>query len=127
MRTLVYAVIAYFARANTVYAHTRTRVKLIQSHTRSFAQTQMHGRETHADARRRTQTMTDGRRQTDAHRRRQTQTDAQTHRRRRTHRRRQTRAQLSHLRHIPTTNAGYQHFLLFPKMFPKGFYLFGGR
>ena len=43
MRTLVNAVIAYFARSNTVHAHTRTRVKLIQSHTRSFAQTQMHG------------------------------------------------------------------------------------
>ena len=43
MRTLVYAVIAYFARDNTVHAHTRTRVKLIQSHTRSFAETQMHG------------------------------------------------------------------------------------
>ena len=42
MRTLVNAVIAYFARSNTVHAHTRTRVKLIQSHTRSFAETQMH-------------------------------------------------------------------------------------
>ena len=83
MRTLVYAVIAYFARDNTVHAHTRTRVKLSQSHTRSFAQTQMHGcrrthTHTHTDADRRGQTDADRRTRTDADRRTdaQTQTDA---------------------------------------------------
>ena len=86
MRTLVYDVIAYFARTNIVHAHTRTRVKLIQSHTRSFAETQMHGRRRtqtnyvdHAYTHTQTDADDDSRAQTDG--RAQTQTDAQTHRR----------------------------------------------
>ena len=86
-----------------IYIHTRT---CVHPHTRktdpvAHAIICTNTAAWNSDARRHTQTRTDGRRQTDAHRR------TQTHRRRQTHRRTDAqtqtdanrRAQLSHLRH----------------------------